>query len=204
MSKQSRRSFGVLDGMILVAAIAPAIKLTSHSYNTPFQRGFGFFLGYFQKSTNFDVPDGFKLFIADFESLTPLLICLTPAILIIRLRKPRPRLRVLVRHPGFVASVFVVTLLSLDALRLFAAGPPNLIIFALLENKYFWSFMDELTIPSYNSLGPLLITAWLFMAIGGTFRPQTDWMDRFGCAIGFLLILAYLLDCVAWAMQYNV
>lgn len=110
----------------------------------------------------------------------PLLFAWTLAVLTIRLRRPRPRLRVLLRQPGFVASLSATLALLLCGLTLI----PDL----ASGNKpaplrwYLVNFTPE---PAFAVFG-----AWFTLAANRRWRPEPSWIDRLGRLLGIAWFLS--------------
>lgn len=179
MRSRSPRPFTILDGMILVAAVACAFGLHravvdavhSHAYNT-----------FAMVSRLQDLSQ--RVLEVEF----PLLVTLTPAVLVMRLRRPRPRWRRLLRQPGMVACCAAI---------LPIAG-------ALLGLRQFFRFLSDTTvidrgdIISYRIGPPLgvlfgsvgapvgfwVLGAWLILALSGRRRPEKSGIDRVGRLVG--------------------
>jgi hypothetical protein len=96
MTPKTPRRFTILDGMILVAAVAGGFALrravedalARHAYNADFND-----FSQFHSLVYWIIEAGF-----------PFLAALAPAVFILRLRRPRPRWRRLIRQPGMAAS----------------------------------------------------------------------------------------------------
>ncbi|QDV33085.1 hypothetical protein [Tautonia plasticadhaerens] len=94
--------------------------------------------------------------------LGTILIPSTFAMVLIRLRPPRPDRRELLCQPGFIATV--------------AAGLGMLLIPA--GWAYAGRFAPAWVVPAMVTL------AWLALAIGRGWRPERSWVDRTGRAVG--------------------
>jgi hypothetical protein len=108
-----------------------------------------------------------------------LLFCLmgplTPALLVARLRRPRPALRRMACQPGFVAcaALCLATLLEVDL-----------------------SFLQLATIPAPASIalpGAAVVASWTLLASLRLWRPEASWVDRAGRIVG-----AYWLAMTCW------
>jgi hypothetical protein len=161
--KPNERSVTVVDVMILVAATACAFALL---------RAAGW---------EILIPEGFsgRLLFIYFSQLClsayfALLSCWTFAFILIRFRKPRPRVRRLFREPGIVAcSAAAAALIVVAAVEL-----------ALLLARNPW-FQKEIIFTrisahaSFSALGGLVT-----LLLSGRWRAQKTWIDRLGRALG--------------------
>jgi hypothetical protein len=94
-------------------------------------------------------------------ALLPYLAAWTVALLIIRLRSPRPRFRRLARQPGFVAC-------AIAALGLLICG-----LSWLLVTRRFLSFDPRMFLIGYTPhLCFIVVGAWLALILGGSWRAE--------------------------------
>ena len=112
------------------------------------------------------------------------LVGLTLAYVPIRLRRPRPALRRLVRQPGVTACFAVLLVMALDGA-----------VWVLYCLKHAYPLVQYL--PNYwrgNSehIAPAVTAVWLGMLLSRRWRPESGWIDRLGRVIGFAWLL-YLL-----------
>jgi len=187
MATQPPRRFGVLDGMILVAALAvaslsirPALGFLLDLDERRMFPAMGLWYG--------TVPRTVVL------ATEPLVAALTVAFLLIRLRQPRPRFRRLMRQPGMAAGIASASAMIVGVLMIPAA-------FALVgmpqrENLYRGWF---LTI--FEPAGAAVAAVWLFMAVARVGRPEAGWIDRLGRALGGYWIVAFL--AMTWGAYWT-
>jgi hypothetical protein len=105
-----------------------------------------------------------------FQGFLQLLFCLivplTPALLVARLRQPRPAFRRLACQPGLVASaaLCVVSVIEVDVtfLQLFSIPP-----------------LLQAVLP-----GGTVLASWAVLLASGRWRPEANWVDRAGRAVG--------------------
>ncbi len=112
---------------------------------------------------------------------SPILACWTVAVLSLRLRGPRPRLRRLLRQPGAVSCL---------------ASAANIAIWAVfLAIKASRNGSATPEVASYVGLisGAGVIGAWLALGSTATMRRERGWIDGIGMAIGAGWILVMLL-----------
>jgi hypothetical protein len=166
------RRFTLLDGMILIGAIAVALGvLRGHPAKIHWRQ-------YWNRSgSNVGWPDAqFVLYLV--VVAMPPAASATLAALTIRLRKPRPKWRRLVRQPGLAACVAVVSAWAVGATYLAALRClfPNSL--ASWDTPYLASFV-------LSMLGGFaVIIAWTTQALARSARPERSWVDRLGRLVG--------------------
>jgi hypothetical protein len=120
----------------------------------------------------------------------PCLAALTLGVWLLRLRKPRSRLRLLMRQPGMVAtSTALLTLL-------FAAGVYGLTRvakFVILQQgllRLRTQGVDAFLVLVVAVLAGAMVTgAWTNLALSGRRRPEPGWLDRLGRVVGTLWVV---------------
>jgi hypothetical protein len=107
-----------------------------------------------------------------------LIIPLTPALLVARLRQPRPAFRRLACQPGLVASaaLCVVSVIEVDVtfLQLFSIPP-----------------LLQAVLP-----GGTVLASWAVLLVSGRWQPEASWVDRAGRAVGGFWIAT--IPLVSW------
>jgi hypothetical protein len=117
----------------------------------------------------------------------PTLATLTLADLVLRFRRPRPRLRRIFRQPGAVAAVAALAGIILGTLMVFNVA-----------TVLGWSEVN-LPVGAGASLAWFGVAwAWLTLAVTRRWRPDRSWPDRAGRALGacwvaLLLVSAFSL-----------
>lgn len=206
------RPFTVLDGMILVAATAVSIVLLKIAVGY-----FGAFYGPF--SEPHDLTDGSDIpYLGSITGLircgsVPVLLPASLALLVIRLRKPRPALRRLARQPGFAACSVVALIVTIDLMcRLVTWFSWSLysdwgsVPFA----RWLWhmehrvmTFAEWYRTQPLMYIHPLLAAAvtavWAAMAIGHNWRRERGWIDWIATTVGGL----WVLDLFAYCLNYD-
>jgi hypothetical protein len=134
--------------------------------------------------------------------ISPWLLTMAVALLVIRFRQPRPRLRRIWHQPGTLASTLGI--LALIFVGLISLALPALHIFILLLGGFsgsntnppmeLASFLAEVT--SYS--GTLILGSWLTLALSGRFRSEPGWIDGLGIIVGFCWITAHLISWVCY------
>lgn len=185
MSPLSARKFTLVDAMVLIAAIAIALVLIR-----PFWKEVYF--------TPMRSPREAILFGLSVEViLEPLALTLSLAVGLLRLRKPRPRLRRVFRQPGMAAcmaafSVAIITVLIYNifymmifsSLRIAQSGH----LFSFFPDGEFWFVMFSFT-------GWAVAAVWTTLWLAGNCRAEPGWIDRTGRALGIYWVLNRLV-CV--------
>jgi hypothetical protein len=102
---------------------------------------------------------------------------LTPALIVARLRRPRPPRLVLACQPGFVASVAlcVATIVAVDL-----------------------SMTGSVSIPPVLGMilpGATVLASWSVLIATRRWRPEAGWIDRAGRAVG-----AFWLATIPWSI----
>ena len=179
------RRFSLLDGMIVVGAVALWLGQRRLWWNTDEYVWSNLRYYLFEpvpwSKSRLDAVLGMSL-----PLTTPMMISATLLTLAFRLRKPRPRWRRLASQPGLVASL--VTGLALVAgyvfaCALYAIRPP------FQRAGFFTSPVDDMLICTFSyAWAPLagfgVVVAWGLLAIMGRWRAEASWIDRLGRAVG--------------------
>jgi hypothetical protein len=158
------RPFTIADAMILVAAVAIGLATARGTMDYPFWHRLG--------PTKHAAP------------ITGFLLVMTLAIVPIRLRRPRPSFRRLMRQPGMAACAAVLLVMGVDG------G-----IWVLYCWKHAYPLVQYL--PNFwqvNSgrIAPAVAAVWLGMFLSRRCRVEPGWIDRLGRAIGFGWLLGLL------------
>lgn len=179
------RPLSISDAMALVAAAALAALIARDVLDNPLRGGPGWW------RTLAIVVAG--------------LVVLTPTVLILRLRRPRPPVRRLARHPGFAASVAATAMLALGAL---AVGLLAIVRVSLQDpltpaaphvwrpppNPRWWL---GAVLHFGAAVGPAVLAAWTLLALSGRRRPTTNGLDLLGRLIGAAWVVLFVIDCCA-------
>lgn len=179
------RRFNLVDSMILTAAVAIACMPPWPGYllHIPTRlRAWGDWAGHIAGRQV--VPDFVGVSVGPMLAkdvmnfatglLSGPLLGLTPAVIWLRLRRPRPSPPALLGQPGFAAC--------LAALAGFVT---------FLEANYFGANLGiEATV------GGAVAAAWALLAVGGWWAPERSWIDRLGRAVGACWIAVALCEVV--------
>jgi hypothetical protein len=123
---------------------------------------------------------------------TPSAVSMTLALLVLRLRRPRPVWRRLARQPGLMACLALVVawgcsvvftvlhLIAVDGFSIEAAGGQFADTFSWLE--------------VFSKVGRMLggfavAICWSTLAVGGRWRAEPSWIDRLGRIVGVAWIV---------------
>jgi hypothetical protein len=179
---QSRRRFLISDAMVLIAATAVGIALARmimsfegwrRDFGTP-QEPWRTARVVFRNSRNVG---------------SPLLLTWTVALLVLHLRRPRPRLRRVFRRPGAIACGVATLAFLLPTVLIIPLG-----VRARAEGS---SVGDPFYLASIWVLGANgglgVLCGWLTLVLGGRWRPEPSWLDRAGRIVGAGWIAAYVL-----------
>jgi hypothetical protein len=144
------------------------------------------------------------------RAILPVLMTVTPAVLILALRRPRPLLRRLLHRPGIAACAVATPVLAAMAVGygLLAAwgawksvGAPTIIplpphaspvhpypTVRATHMQELWFGLDFM-VADCAYAQDVVAGAWLIMAVGRWWRPDRHWLDRLGRAVGFAWLL---------------
>ena len=186
MSVERCRRFTLSDAMILVVATAVGCGLIKWSGTDVVrlfdpdprykQSSFGGYLSSFVGGTHYTV--------------VPFLASWSPAMVLIRMRTPRPSRRRLFRQPGVVATSAATLAVAAELFWFFASnfsGSGN-------NMRIFVAFAGWRAYCAFSVAG-----AWLTLSLSGRWRGETGWIDRIGSVLGFGWIACLL---IYW-LQHN-
>jgi len=172
MGRPARRRFTILDAMVMAAATAVGL-----AYFRALLPG-----GWWRASWVVS-PALRALGIAEdlyWSLATPWMIAITA----LRLRRPRPSPRRLVRQPGVMACC--------AALMAMIPALTHVALYATFRPSYSWSINMVLSC-TYELAVSAVAGAWLTLAISGRWRPEPDWVDRSGRLLGLGMICDLIL-----------
>jgi len=176
------RRFTLFDGMILIAATGFGIGGFRALYEN--------WVGSINLST-VTMAEALRGFMIVFILSMPTLLAWTFAILFLRMRRPRPTLPRLSRHPGLIACLGAT--LAFGIIVLLFSG--DLAVWMIRNGDY--HMLNHLLALEVNvkmaAAAPLIQTsvavAWGILAITGRWRSECSWIDRLGRVIGLLWIV---------------
>ena len=184
---ERRREFTILDAMVAVGTVAFAIAWTRGTANDILRR-----------STD-GVPPGMR-----FPLLTslmwwtpvtvPSLVCVTVAILIVRLRQPRPERSALARQPGFLACASVGSVLAIQVALIVVAYGLKRVPGMTFARSASVAPTHWAVVRSSTDTGLVVIGAWLVLACGRWWSAEASWPDRAGRLVGVCWIVLFLVQ----------
>jgi hypothetical protein len=170
-----RRKFGLLDAMIVVAAMAVWLAATRHLASKTNQRSLGY--------------DGHPRHLIHFahDLISGLLFLLSLACLLIRLRPPRPARRRLWCQPGFAACAAAVLGMVIQAM--------HFVIFmhTRLAGWGWYLFVMQVFWRNWTFCGPAVAGAWLALIVAGCWRAERSGIDRLGRVLGACWLVEMLI-----------
>jgi hypothetical protein len=112
----------------------------------------------------------------------PIAAVLTLAVLSLRILQPRPRLRLLVRQPGFTASVAASMAICIGG----GLNVSTKTTFApsLEAQGYALNFL----FPRGFECGITVAACWTLLVLGRRWHSEHSWIDRLGMLLGFYWI----------------
>jgi hypothetical protein len=168
------RKFGILDAMIMVVATAAGLSL----FRTIDP------LSHDPLSWSTRSPRVYCAVLGGVRATVPFLVTWTPVLIVLRLRRPRPRWRRLARQPGLVACSIATLILMVGCLNLLSLeGLPSDRFYHLHNRMVFFDLY-----PGYGVAG-----AWLILISSGRWRPELSGIDRLGRALGLVWMIVGLI-----------
>ena len=115
-------------------------------------------------------------------SLSPMLAAWSIAVLLIRLRRPRPDRGDLANQPGWNASVVATIFLLMLSMQAFASEK-------FRWSTMTWAYASDLS----DAVGPAVAGAWWVLVFSGRWRREPGWIDRLGTILGacWLFLIAF-------------
>ena len=164
----SCRRFNLGDAMILTAVVAVGLVL-----GRDLLLNFPRLVGQRLALTRHDLANGQPVWWSiafrwepvalEVVGLALMAVCLaTPTLVVLRLRRPRPPWRRLVRQPGAVACATAIV--------------------SFLVAYDLHSLLDPY--PALFVVGPAVATAWLVLIVSRRWRAERGWIDRAGRVVG--------------------
>jgi hypothetical protein len=163
MKSRIVRSFGLLDAMIIVAAIAAFFAVSRGTMLWP------------------NDPNDFPFWQRLGRRWGVLLMFLSAAMIVVRLRSPRPRWRRVWCQPGFTACVAALIGAAANA------GATALGLHARLSLPEYYTIAQ--VCESWSYAGPAVLGTWLALLLNRRWRAERGAIDRLGRLIGLLWII---------------
>ncbi len=182
------RRLNLLDGMILVAAVAAGIALTrflclENPYFDPSPPGVPV-----PRPPGFGA-NGSTLNLVN-RTMTIWVATLSPTLLLIQLRRPRPVLSKVFRQPGTQACLATIAPTVLESVVLaFTALRGGLEAIHLLQSQFVYPNLSF-------SGGSSIIALWSTMFLTRQWHPERSSIDRIGRALGVCWIVVFLITTV--------
>jgi hypothetical protein len=123
------------------------------------------------------------------SAVIPYLATLTPAMLVVRLRQPRPSLRRVGRQPGMIACAAATVAMAIEALW----------IASLLGRGSGFIQTSTVFVGYAQQVSFTVVGGWVALALSGRWRSETGWIDRVGRLLGLLWIGITVLS---WSRYY--
>jgi hypothetical protein len=192
------RPFGLTDAMILVVAAVAALSV--NRLNWP---------GFVQRWRHpVDAHDSIEHIL---DLVMPHLAAGTIALLVIRLRSPRPPCRRLARQPGTVACMVGLAVLLAIACWLgmtaVTGRVPEFSEHATRAGGHsagsfpLFPFSGRSLVAYGDRIGFAVAGAWLSLWLSGRWRAEPTWIDRLGRTVGWLWLL---IAAVLWLRCYSI
>jgi hypothetical protein len=111
---------------------------------------------------------------------------LTVAVVPLRLRSPRPRLRRAMTQPGILAASVVLLVWVISAFGWSVH---------LRRHGMTWStpgMFGAFWQSKSAEIAPTVASVWLVLVLQRRWRPATDWVDRYGRVLGLVWILVVI------------
>jgi hypothetical protein len=186
-----RRRFTIADGMILVSVLAVWCV----------------FIRYFYKSSVYIRSPLHGEYAIHWAAYNSLLLWSSLALLILRVRKPRPSRFRLFCQPGF-AACFAAVFCCLW--RLFFYGVNGAISLSRLPanmpGQRRRAILSAIRRLADGSLSPEAVASgivliWLFLVLSRRWRAEPSWIDRAGRLVGVLWLVAAVGLWIEWYMR---
>lgn len=172
MSQPIRRRFTLLDGMVLVAAVAFGLGVTR----------------WYHKGRADWFQDGIQINFWIIPSyLAWMILPLTPALMFLRLRKPHPTRRRLIRQPGFQAGLAIWFAWFVWIIN--QGG----VIYDNWRDGVPWVRLLDFEPDLHHRIAPFIVAIWGATWAVGRRKAEQGWIDRAGRGLGWLWIGVWLL-----------
>ncbi|MCA1686771.1 MAG: hypothetical protein LC745_12540 [Planctomycetia bacterium] len=179
MTSPTTQRFTVTDGMVLIAATAlglAAVRELSRLALSTF---------------------GTDAFCSDLVDLSySVAFCLslawTFALLLLRLRRPRPGRRDLFRQPGFAACVAVTLTATLHVMRTLTDAAYSVVKDSMMFRNFLSVSVASKCIDNLDEVGlvfaPVVLSVWTIQGLAGVWEPEASWIDRGGRILGLFWV----------------
>ena len=181
--ESTARRFGLLDGMVLIAAFAACwmVPRTFKALLSP------------ETYKIYDVRQYAQIVSACWLMAASVSLALLTAIV------PKPAGRERFRRPGAMAMVLVSLTWAFDLVQ---TGVQDLMLQVTTGTSFsdgaFWPLFGPIYDASYRA-GLAVLAGWVTLALVGVGRPSSDWLDRSGRVLGWIWVvwgaLAWVVEC---------
>jgi hypothetical protein len=175
-SHAEMRRFTTLDAMILIMATAVGLGLARAT---------------FEEGIRLDSAGGIAALVI--FGTTPCAASWSIACLVIRLRRPRPRRRRLVRQAGFQASIAASVSFALGVL------PMYLPVMRSIRMEVAMVYAPAFVVV------PSIVSLWLVQRMGGRWKTERCWVDRLGRVVAIVWLSSagvfWVLIVATWILR---
>ena len=179
------RRLGLLDAMILVAAVPCGLAWAKFLRRTPIHN-------VLNPGLNRWLVKAFWVF----ATVCDVVAFVFPALLVVVLRRPRPRLGRVFRQPGAMSAAAVVTALTANlahvgagaVVKRFASLPSSSVGFPWIGADRWWAQIAWAVNSGESGLA--VIVGWTALALTGRMRCERSAIDRLGRLVGTFWIVA--------------
>jgi hypothetical protein len=177
--KSHPRKIGVFDEMVLIAAFGVAIVVTRSMLADELR------LFHTRPTEQTWIMELLDWVPVAYLGLMPRYVAIAmPALLLIRLRRPRSSLRRLSRQPGAVAC-------AAGTAAIFTGG--LIALAGTIGGGWYLIPSEPRAWPIVEARVPMaVVTAWIILWLSGRWRSEPSWMDRSGRALGGFWISLWL------------
>jgi hypothetical protein len=187
------RKFGVYDAMLSIGGIALLLASGQHQFLRLLQQFTGLcntiaaYYGFIPAGP-YGPPQFLMESMANYwssvlwysvQASELLILVMTPVFLLMRVRRPRPPIRALLRQPGTIAGLAVTLGL------IWVTG--------WLHRLFFGRLIDGTVTPI--AVGGTVALAWAGLALGRRWEAEPSWVDRMGRLLGAMAIAVAMIAC---------
>lgn len=172
---EPRRRFTILDGLVMIVPLAVAFELAR-----PFVKEFLHDL-----LTPDGTPRWFRWSGLAIGVASRFVAMGMVGLLVARLLPPRRAVRRISHEPGVVACVAAVAAMAAGGVLVLSMAMFRRESISSADSTY-WPFVEARIVPA-------VVAAWIIQAWVGRWRPERNWIDRVGRALGcfWLVIFTY-------------
>ena len=183
------RRFGMLDAMIVVFALAPALMMLRYYYEHLF--------------LDPDSPNVYNTIDALVSVCNAFLMALTLALTVIALRKPRPKLGIGLRRPGVAACLAASAATVVMTARMTIKTYSQFSNIVIRGNSFRLYYLYPVVAGDQARIGFAVIGAWVMLLLTRAWRAEPTWLDRAGRVLGCLWIAMLILHIgLPWIVSY--